>query len=236
MNQKANSPVLSGWNALSAGPAAVSILAFILPLSIIPLVLAFLYVSLPYTDFLLYASLITAYFVPPAGKESIIPAVILMGQPWWLISAVLVLLDVAVALFIAWNFELALRVPVLGRVLEGGLAATQRYAEMHPRIRDLSTIGLILFVFFPFQGTGAMNGSILGRLLGMDRYRVFACVTAGSLAACLTISLGADAILEVYWQDPALGIALLVLLAAAMVAAIAGWRIYRRRLRERRVR
>ncbi|WP_243669721.1 small multi-drug export protein [Methanoculleus chikugoensis] len=142
---------------------------------------------------------------PPAGKETIIPLAILAGYPpWWLITAVIFLLDVAVSLFVVWNFDLALKIPLIGRLLESGMTIGRNYTESQPWLRKFSTIGLILFVFFPLQGGtgGAMNGSILGRLLGLEKGRVFACVCTGSLTSCLAFALGSDMLLDVYQQNP----------------------------------
>ena len=231
---KNNSPEPNWWEAILANPYITGPIKFLLPLAIILAIIAVLYLIEPYHEFLVLSGLIVAYFVPPAGKESIIPIAILMGYPWWLITLVIFLLDLAVALFVVWNFDLALKIPLIGRLLSSGMGVAQDYTETHPWLRRLSTVGLILFVFFPFQGTGAMNGSILGRLLAMDKYRVLGCVCIGSLASCLIIALGADVILDVYQEDPVLGIGLLVLVVVVIAAGVVGWRVRKKRLRGRR--
>lgn len=222
-----------GWMALFANPRLITLIKFILPLALILIIFVALYLTEPYQQFLIISGLIVAYFVPPAGKESIIPIAILMGYPWWLITLVIFLLDVAVSLFVVWNFDLALKIPFVGRLLESGMTVGRNYTEAQPWLRRFSTIGLILFVFFPLQGTGAMNGSILGRLLGLDKHRVFACVCTGSLASCLVIALGADVLLDIYQQNPTLGIGILIAIIVAVVAAVVGWRIHKERLRGR---
>ncbi|PKL62389.1 MAG: hypothetical protein CVV31_06035 [Methanomicrobiales archaeon HGW-Methanomicrobiales-2] len=226
-------PEREGWRALLANPYLTGSIKFILPLAIIPAIFAALYLTEPYQQFLIISGLIVAYFVPPAGKESIIPIAILMGYPWWLITLTLFLLDVAVSLFVVWNFDLALKIPLVGRVLESGMTMGRNYTETLPWLRRFSTIGLILFIFFPLQGTGAMNGAILGRLLGLEKFRVFGCVCIGSLASCLVIALGADVLLDVYRQNPTLGIGLLVAIVVVILAGVVGWRLHKRRLRGR---
>lgn len=226
-------PRPEGWKALLENPYLAGPIKFILPLAIIPAVFIVLYLIEPYQQFLIISGLLFAYFVPPAGKESIIPIAIVMGYPWWLITLAIFLLDVAVSLFVVWNFDLALKIPLIGRLLESGMTAGRNYTERQPWLRRFSTVGLILFVFFPLQGTGAMNGSILGRLLGLEKSRVFACVCAGSLASTLIIALGADVLLDVYRQDPVLGIGLLAAIVIAVLAAVVGWRMHKGRLRER---
>ncbi|MBP7410455.1 MAG: small multi-drug export protein [Methanoculleus sp.] len=232
-DHRTSTPDPARRGALLQNPYLIGLIKFILPLAIIPAIFAALYLTEPYQQFLVLSGLIVAYFIPPAGKETIIPIAILMGYPWWLIMLVIFLLDVAVSLFIVWNFDLALKVPLIGRLLESGMAVARRYTESQPWLRRLSTVGLILFVFFPLQGTGAMNGAILGRLLGLDKFRVFSCVCIGSFTSSLAIALGADLLIDIYQQDPALGIALVALIVIAVLAGVVGWRMRERRLHGR---
>ena len=221
------------WKALLENPYLAGPIKFVLPLAIIPAVFGALYLIEPYQQFLIISGLLALYFVPPAGKESIIPIAVTMGYPWWLVTIVIFLLDVAVALFVVWNFDLALKIPLIGRVLASGMTIARNYTENQPWLRRFSTIGLTLFVFFPLQGTGAMNGAILGRLLGLSKARVFGCVCAGSLTSSLIIALGADVLLDIYHRDPVLGIGLLVAVVVVVLAAVVGWRLHGKRLRER---
>ncbi|WP_231476684.1 small multi-drug export protein [Methanoculleus sp. MH98A] len=147
-----NIPGPEGWKALLANPYLAGPIKFILPIAIALAIFAALYLIEPYQQFLVISGLLAAYFVPPAGKESIIPIAIVMGYPWWLITLAIVLLDVAVSLFVVWNFDLALKIPLIGRLLESGMAAGRNYTDTRPWIRRFSTIGLVLFVFFPLQG------------------------------------------------------------------------------------
>jgi len=213
--------------------AVITLLKFVLPLCLISIIIGALYVSIAHDTFLLYSGLIAAYIVPPAGKESIIPAAILLGRPWWEIVSVIIALDFAVALFMAWNFELALKIPGIGKILNIGMTTGQQYCTAHPWIRRLSTVGLLLFIYFPLQGSGAMNGSILGRMLGMSPYHVLATITLGSALSCLTIALGVDILVDVFRQDPGVGLCIVTLLAALALSLAAMWRLQRYKLRSR---
>lgn len=228
-----NIPGPEDWRDLLANPYLAGPIKFVLPFVIALGIFAGLYLIESYHQFLVISGLLAAYFFPPAGKESIIPIAIMMGYPWWLVTLAIFLLDVAVSLFVVWNFDLALKIPLIGRLLESGMTAGRTYTDARPWLRRFSTIGLIFLVFFPFQGTGAMNGAILGRLLGLDMYRVFSCVCIGSLASSLALALGSDALLDVYHQNPMFGIGILAAIVVAVLAAVMGWRIHKGRLRER---
>jgi len=216
-------------NRYIAGP-----IKFLLPFGIGIILFAILYLLLSYQDFLNLSGLLAAYFIPPAGKESIIPIAIMMGYPWWLVTFAIFMVDAAVSLFIVWNFDLALKIPLIGRLIESGMKAGREFFEARPWIRRFSTIGLILFVFFPFQGTGSMNGSILGRLLGLEKARVFLCVCTGSFLSSLLIALGADLLLDIYRENNALGVGLLAAILVTFIAAVVALRLRKKRLRKRK--
>ncbi|HQN92011.1 MAG TPA: hypothetical protein PK336_07085, partial [Methanoculleus sp.] len=61
-------------NRYIAGP-----IKFLLPFGIGIILFAILYLLLPYQDFLNLSGLLAAYFIPPAGKESIIPIAIMVA-------------------------------------------------------------------------------------------------------------------------------------------------------------
>ncbi|WP_342771572.1 small multi-drug export protein, partial [Methanoculleus sp. UBA331] len=51
-------------------------------------------------------------------------------------------------------------------------------------------VGLIAFVSLPFDGSGSIVGSIVGRMLGMTKTEVLSCITVGGLLGSFTIALG----------------------------------------------
>lgn len=59
-------------------------------------------------------SLLSAYFFPPFGKESIIPLGLALGYSPMLLASSIIMIDFLTALFLAWNFTLIYRIPLLG--------------------------------------------------------------------------------------------------------------------------
>ena len=76
------------------------------------LFIVMLALTLPQALFLSMIGLITAYLLPPAGKETVIPVGITLGIPWWYMALAIVTVDLIAGLFMALNFDLALPDPL----------------------------------------------------------------------------------------------------------------------------
>jgi len=150
------------------------------------LVLALLYGT---ETMLVIAGLMLIYELPPAGKETVIPAGILLGYPWVAVAASIALVDVEVGLFMVWNFDLAERIPVLGRGIRRFTAGGRAFIAERPWLTGLYFFGIVLMVMVPFAGSGGVRGAIAGRLLGMSRPKVMAAIAIGAFAGSFAIAL-----------------------------------------------
>jgi uncharacterized membrane protein len=168
----------------------------IFPFAIITLYLCVLYVTLPRTLFWTFGALGLAYLFPPAGKESVIPLMVVSGLPWWLAAFSIMLFDVMGALFIIWNFPLALRIPWFGPWMERLMVTGREQFDRFPIIEHLSSVGLAFFVMIPFEGSGGVAASIIGRILGMDYLKILISVAGGSLISATAIALSAEYIIS----------------------------------------
>jgi len=149
---------------------------------------------LPKEQWLLLIGMMVAYIVPPLGRETIIPASIFLGIPWWLIAFTLAFLDFAGGLFMAWNFPLVLRIPYIGPWVGRFVVAGRTFLDRRPWLERLYFVGLIIFVSLPFAGSGSIVGSIVGRLLGMTKMEVVSCITIGGIIGSFALALGIDCI------------------------------------------
>ena len=162
------------------------------------------------------------YFIPPAGKETVIPAglglvsslgvgvaldPIIWGLSIWVF-------DVLVLAIITnwWIFELLISVipafPFIGirwkqkpRIFKTKVSLKTWYDGLHRKTRSLEAkrygkllpVALFIFMFIPFQGTGAMSTTVIGTWLGFRYRETFLIVTMGSLLSILImimVSLG----------------------------------------------
>lgn len=134
------------------------------------------------------------YLVPPAGKESMVPAgVILLKQYYGHLSVPIsatsmAFVDFAVALFMYYNWDIVEKIPVLGKWLIK-FEEKQRSRLASKKIKkDIAFVFLALFVAFPFQGTGGMGGTVVGRLIGLSAKETLVTIVAGSLLGCYLIA------------------------------------------------
>ncbi len=164
------------------------------------------------------------YVVPPAGKESVIPALLARGFDPFLVFTYIVGLDILVGLFVLWNYDRLLALPHVGDLLKWIRNRWTTKLDEKPWLENLTFTGVLLFIAIPLQGSGGLAGALLGRTLGMRTYRVLVAVTLGSalaVFAVVNLSTALLAALQVGW-----GWAAMVLLGASMVtySLMSKWR------------
>ncbi len=194
------------------------ILYVIFPFAVLILYVGILYLALPRALFWTFTALALAYLFPPAGKETVIPLMVMGGMPWWLAAFSIMLFDLMGALFIIWNFPLALRIPWFGQWAERFMSTGRAQFDRFPIIEHISTIGLALFVMIPFEGSGGVAASIIGRVLGMDYLKILISVAVGSLLSASAIALSAGFIMSLVESDIISGIAAVGIVIVAIVA------------------
>ena len=138
--------------------------------------------------------LMLAYYVPPAGKESIIPIGIGLGIPWWLMAITVSLLDVITSLFMIMNFVLILQVPRLGPWIEQLTKAGRDFMAGHPWMARWRIPGVAIFVMLPLQGTGGVGATVVGLMAGLSPGEVLLAVGIGAAVESLLFALGSELI------------------------------------------
>jgi uncharacterized membrane protein len=188
-------------------PGAIAFLFFLFSFLIVPSHFAWV-----------LGGLMILYYVPPAGKESIIPLGIALGVPWWLMAAALALLDVLTSLFMLLNFGFALRLPYLGPWISRFLASGEEFMKKRPWIARWRVPGVAFFVFLPFQGTGGVGATIVGMIAGLTPVQILIAVAIGGTAECLLFALGSEIIWQLILSNFLLGIGVAVGIIASAVA------------------
>ena len=205
-------------------------------------------------EFIVFTGLMIAYLIPPFGKETIIPAALLGGEavtnlvanftnipadiaiggfPLWTVVVGIVALDLIVSLFISFNFDLLLKIPLIGPWFRWIMSGADKILRKKKWIEDLSSAGLLIFMYFPLQGSGAMTTSIIARILNYHPIQTVGLVTIGSILSCLTVSLGITSIVQLWTINPAFAILEIIGIIALIVIIALTWSKLIRKMTER---
>lgn len=180
--------------------------------------------------------LMFAYFFPPLGKESIIPIGIAGGEfqipltntiitttpinPF-IMGIAIAFVDIMVGLFLLWNYDLAKKIPLIGKAMTKveniGKGSSDKYAW----IRPFKFIGIVLFIMIPFQGSGGFFGTMVGRLIGMKPLNVWYAIIIGSVTSCLLFAYFSHAVGSILQSNWMLGVFIIVLVAIIAVTIFA---------------
>lgn len=173
--------------------------------------------------------LLIAYFFPPLGKETVIPlgiGILNKGlnvpiinirvdpvsiNPLSMALAV-AFIDIIIALFLIWNYDLAKKIPIIGKFIGKIESIGKTSSDKYSWVKPLRFIGIVLFVMVPFQGSGGLVGSIVGRMIGMKPWTTFYAISVGAIVGCLLIAFFTEAILSVFVKNFLLGILIIIIL------------------------
>jgi uncharacterized membrane protein len=188
---------------------------------------------MPLRTWLLWFGLAMAYIIPPAGKETVIPGGVALGMHPWEMTYLLVMIDLAGALFIILNFGFAKRLPVLGRYIRFMERKGASTLTESTTLKAGIWVGLVLFHMIPFQGSGGLTAGIIGRAIGMRTTPLVAAVTLGSLISGLTLAYSASYAKGLLLLDWGYGLMVILLAALAALSMFAAHRLMRIRKWER---
>lgn len=194
-------------------------------LAVLAFFVGFVYMSYPVETFALYMSLFAVYMAPGAGKESIVPLLTAVGCPIPVIVCGIVIIDMTLGIIISLNFDLLLKVPILGRILGAFTRKAGETLHKYPWIAGLASAGLFLFMYIPFMGSSSINTSIVGRIISMHPRVLLPIIFAGSLMATLTVAVGVQAVIQLWLVNPWYAV---VAVAAAAGVGILIWRLWKK--------
>jgi uncharacterized membrane protein len=137
----------------------------------------------------------------------------------WALAGLILYMDVATALVVMGGMPLLYRLPAAGRRLAAARIAGTRLLERYPWTRHATWLSLAGFVAVPFNGTGALVGAVLGRMLGLTRGSIFTATAFGSATGAVSLALAGDLWAERI--DAVAGHPVLAVVAVLTVAALA---------------
>ena len=177
-----------------------------------------MYITMSQKDFLNLSRLMVVYFVPPFGKGTVIPGGIALGLDPWVLAIATAFVDIAVGVFLTWNFDLAKKIPFIGSGITRIQSKGKAMLISLPWLERASVTGIIAFVMFPFQGSGAVGGTILGRAIGISPNKNLAAVAVGAISGSLLLSASIVYGLGVLAVLAPIQVAVAVLFAGLLIA------------------
>ena len=135
------------------------------------------------------------------------------------------MIDIETALFMGWNFDLLLKIPVLGKTLESFIRKARDFIREQPWLKRIYFAGIVVLVMVPVLGSGGIRGSIIGQLLGMQKTTVFLAIVIGAFVGCFGIALGALFLQELFLQSLLLGT---TAVTGLVILAAFGWLYWKR--------
>ncbi len=216
-------PILQGKGKTS------TFVRWTLPVTALTALVASVFLVFP-TRFVEFFGFLVGYMVPPAGKESVIPAAVTAGFPPFLVATYIAGLDMTIAWLLAWNWDSLARLPLIGGVIEKTSSKGQAWLEDRALVDRSAFLALVVFVFFPVQGSGAVAGVTLGRLIGMPAQRAWVAIMIGALLASFLWAFAADAVkaaVGLFGGEAVLHAAVVLLIVGVLI-----WLISRRMTRD----
>lgn len=140
--------------------------------------------------------LMVLYFIPPMGKESIIPSAVALGIQPTVAGLTFATMDALSSLFIIWNFDLLYRAPLIGDFVGEATERTYSILNKYPKARKISYFFLFIIAFIPFQGSGGITSSIAGRLLSLKPHQIWIVVTCAVTISALAIAHSVEIIIS----------------------------------------
>ena len=174
--------------AIGGPNAMLGLFKFLSPFLMTGAFFVLMFLSMGQKEFLILSQLMLVYFVPPFGKGTVVPLGIAGGVDPWAIAICTAFVDIAVGVFLTWNFDLAKKIPFIGSGINRIQLKGKAMLKDLPWLERASFLGIVVFVMFPFQGSGAVGGTILGRAIGLSPNRNLSAVAIGAISGSLILS------------------------------------------------
>jgi len=137
-----------------------------------------------------YLAVFSVYsFMPIAGTVTSITTGLGLGIPPVSLISFITFTDAVFALFLVWNFDYAKKIPGIGELVERVEERGEKALIKYKWAKRFGFIGLVAFVIFPLQWTGAGVGSIVGRLIGMPPLITWIAVIIGTFIRSTILTL-----------------------------------------------
>jgi uncharacterized membrane protein len=169
-----------------------------IPLGVLVGAACFTRVMLPRSENLALYGL--GLLVFPAGRFVTLIPIVHPGLPFtpFFLAGLAVLTESCIAFFVMVNLDVLFKLPWLGQGLRGIEHNGRATLSRRRWIRRMAFLGVVIFVSIPVPGTGAVGGTVVGRLVGLGEKRTLLAVLTGTVVGAYGMALGASALAQVF--------------------------------------
>jgi uncharacterized membrane protein len=132
---------------------------------------------------------ITGAFIALSAADYVGPGIWDSLSYMLIIAISVAFVDVITAFFLLWNYDLVKKVPWLGPWMQRTEDSNRDAIHSSPWRQRFALVGVSVYVMFPVHGSGGLVGTIIGRILGLNRWRVFGAVAVGAIIGTLWIAM-----------------------------------------------
>jgi len=118
----------------------------------------------------------------------------------WELALIAWVIDLLVSCALLAGMASFERLRLAGRALSEARARASQTLREFPGLRRLAVAGITLLVFLPIPGSGAVTGTLVGRLVGLSRMATFAAVASGAGLA-VSAYAGVASFLDENWRE-----------------------------------
>jgi hypothetical protein len=135
-----------------------------------------------------WVELTTLFVVPPFGTGTIVPWGMSDGFSGLTMAFTVAMVDMIISMWICWWFVLLKKIPYLGKIFVWLERKAGEKIEANPKWKRGTWWLIFTVLLVPFQGSGGMNMSIAGKMIGLRALTVISAVVAGSLTIALVFA------------------------------------------------
>jgi hypothetical protein len=118
----------------------------------------------------------------------------------WELALVAWVLDLWVSCALLAGISSFEKLPFAGRAMSEARARAGQTLLDYPGLRRLAVSGIMLLVFLPIPASGAVTGTLVGRLVGLSRMATFGAV-AGGAGFAVTVYAGVATFFGENWRS-----------------------------------
>ncbi|MEE9390936.1 MAG: small multi-drug export protein [Planctomycetota bacterium] len=104
------------------------------------------------------------------------------------LAILVVYMDLLVGFIAVYNIGVLYKIPRFGKKIETMQENGKGILGRNPWMRKVTFFGIIAFVTFPLSGTGAIGGSLFGRLLGLSKRITMLGIALGAIIGAFAMA------------------------------------------------